>query len=56
MQTPEGDAANISDFILPEEGEGDNINGNKELCKNGDDEDEKSSKRAKGPQTTETTE
>ena len=54
VQTPEGDAANISDFILSEERKGDNINGNKELRKNGDDEDENSSKRAKGPLTTET--
>jgi hypothetical protein len=51
-----GDAANTSlDYPLSEEGEGDNISGNKELRKNGDDEDENRSKRAKVPLPTETT-
>ena len=56
VHTHEGDAANISmDYTLSEEGEGDNISGNKELRKDGVDEDENSSKRAKGPLPTETT-
>ena len=37
------------DYILSEEREGDNINGNKELQNEGDNEDESNSKRAKGP-------
>jgi hypothetical protein len=50
VNTPEGDASEISqDFTLSVEGEGDNISGNKELRKEGDDEDENISKRAKGP-------
>jgi hypothetical protein len=48
--TPEGEASEIpQDFALSEEGEGDTISGNKELRKEGDDEDENNSKRAKGP-------
>ena len=54
VQTPEGDAANTSlDYTLSEEGEGDNINDNKELRKNGEDEHDNSSKRAKVPLPTE---
>ena len=56
VQTQEGDAANISlDYTLSEEREGDNISGNKELRKDGADEDENNSKKAKGPLQTETT-
>ncbi len=41
VQTLEGEAANIShDYKLSEEGEGDTITGNKELRKEGEDEDE----------------
>jgi len=50
VQTSEGKVAEIAqDYTLFDEGEGDNISGNKELRKEGDDEDESSSKRAKGP-------
>ena len=57
VQTPEEEAANLSQyFTLSEEGEGDNISGNKELHKDGADEDENNSKRAKGPLPTETAE
>jgi hypothetical protein len=56
VNTPEGEATEISwDFTLSEEGEGDNISGNKELRKDGDDEDENTSKRAKGPLQSPTT-
>jgi len=47
---PEGDVTKLSQyFTLSEEGEGDNIKGNKELRNEGDDEDENNSKRAKVP-------
>ncbi len=45
VTTPQGDITELSqDFTLSEEGEGDNIKGNKELRKEGDDEDENNSK------------
>jgi hypothetical protein len=48
----DGDIAAASvDFTLSEEGEGDIINGNKELRTEGDDEDETNSKRPKVPLT-----
>ena len=57
VQTPKEEAANLSyDCTLSEVGEGDNINGNKELRKDGVDDDENSSKRAKGLLPTETAE
>jgi hypothetical protein len=37
------------DYTLSEEGEGDNISGNKELIKQGDNASENNSKRPKGP-------
>ena len=47
---PEGDAEEISqDYTLSEEGEGDNIGGNKELRNEEDNEDENNSKKTKGP-------
>ena len=50
VTTPEGDGIEFSqDFTLSEEGEGDNITGNKELRNEGDIEDENNSKRAKVP-------
>ncbi len=50
VNTLEGDASEISQELkLSEEGEGDNISGKIILRKEGDDEDEKKSKRAKGP-------
>ena len=53
VTTPEGEIIELSqDFTLSEEGEGDNIGGIKELRKNGDDEDENNSKRAKVPLRT----
>jgi hypothetical protein len=53
VTTPERDVTELSqDFILSKEGEGDNINGNKELRKEGDDEDDTNSKRAKVPLQT----
>jgi hypothetical protein len=49
VNTPKEENAEIShDFTLSEEGDGDNISGNKELRKEGNDEDENNSKRAKG--------
>ena len=57
VQTQEGDAANISlDYTLSEEGKRDNISDNKEFRKDGEDEDENSSKRAKGLLSSEKTE
>ena len=48
VTTPEGKVTELSqDFTLSEEGEGDNLIGNKELRKEGDDEDDTNSKRAK---------
>ncbi len=45
----EGDVAEISlDYTLSEEGEGDNINGSKELRNEGDNKDKNNSKRLKG--------
>ena len=53
VTTQEGDVTKLSqDFTLSEEGEGDNLSGNKELRKEGDDEDETNSKRAKVPLPT----
>ena len=49
VAAPEGDVAEISlDYTLSEEGEGDNISGNKELREEGDNADESISKRPKG--------
>jgi hypothetical protein len=57
IQTPEEEATNVSyDYTLSEEGEGDNIIGNKELHKDGTDEDENNLKRAKGLLQIETAE
>jgi hypothetical protein len=47
--TQEGDAAEISEFTLTDEGEGDNISGNKELRGETEHEDESNSKRLKQP-------
>jgi hypothetical protein len=53
VTTPKGDVTELSqDFTLSEDGEGDNISDNKELRKEGDDEDENNSKRAKVPLQT----
>jgi hypothetical protein len=53
VTTPEGDVKELSqDFTLSREGEGNNISGNKEPRKEGDDEDENNSKRAKVPLQT----
>ena len=50
VNTPEGDVAEVSlDFTLSEEGEGDNISGNKELRCEIEHEDETNSKRPKVP-------
>ena len=50
LNTPEGDAANVSlDFTLSEEGEGDNISGNKDFRGESEHEDETNSKRPKAP-------
>jgi len=55
--TPEGDVVEISfAYTLSEEGEGDNISGNKELWNDAENEDETSSKRPKVPLLPETTE
>ena len=57
VTTPVGDVTELSqDFTLSEEGEGDNLSGNKELRKEADDEDETNSKRAKVPLQTPATE
>ena len=46
--TPKADDTEIpQDYTLSDEGEGDNINGNKELRNEGDNEDENNSERAK---------
>ncbi len=48
--TPEEKVAEISlDYILTEEGKGDNISGNKQKRNNGDTEDETNMKRPKVP-------
>ena len=53
VTTPEGEVTELSqDYILSEEGEGDNISGNEELRKEKNDEDENTSKRAKVPPQT----
>ena len=50
VTAPEGDVADVSpDYTLSEEGEGENISGNKELRNEADLEDESSSKRPKVP-------
>ena len=50
VNIPKKDVAKVSlDQTLSEEGEGDNINGNKELRDLGDNEDENNSKRPKVP-------
>ena len=50
VTTPEGDVAEVSlDYTLTEEGEGDNITGNKELRDEAEHEDENNSKRLKLP-------
>jgi len=50
VTTPEGDVAEVSlDYTLSEEGEGDNISGNKELRDDAEHEDENNSKRPKLP-------
>ncbi len=57
VTTPEGEVTNLSqDFTLSDEGEGYNINGNKELRDDKDIEDENSSKRVKVPPQTPATE
>ena len=50
MTTQEGD--DIEGFNLSDEGEGENIIGNKELRQEGAEEDENNSKRAKVPLQT----
>jgi len=53
VTTPEGDVTELSHyFTLTDEGEGDNINGNKELRDDKDTEEENNSKRAKVPPPT----
>ena len=53
MQNLEGEATDISQYYtLSEEREGENVSGNKELRKDGVDEDENSSKRANEPLPT----
>jgi hypothetical protein len=53
VTTPEKDTTKLSqDFTLSEEGEGDNISGNKELKNAEDVEDETNSKRVKVPLQT----
>ncbi len=55
--TPEGDFIELSqEYTLSDEGEGDNINGNKELRDLKDNEDENSSKRVKVPSPAPATE
>jgi hypothetical protein len=50
VTTTEGDVAEVSlDYTLTDEGEGDNINGNKELRDGAEHEDENNSKRTKVP-------
>ena len=50
VTTPEEDVAEVSlDYTLTEEGEGDNISGNKELRDEAEHEDENNSKRLKQP-------
>ena len=50
VTTPEGGVAELSlDYTLSEEGEGDNISGNKELKDAADREDESNFKRPKVP-------
>jgi len=57
VTTPEGEVTKLSqDFTLTDEGEGDNLSGNKELRDDKDTEEEKYSKRAKGPPQTPETE
>ncbi len=57
VTTPEGDTTKLAhDFTLSEEGEGDNIIGNKELRDLKDNEDESSSKRVNVPSPTPATE
>jgi hypothetical protein len=57
VNTPERDVAYIFlDFTLSEEGEGDNINGNKELEDEGEHEVENISKKPKVPLQPPTTE
>ena len=57
MTTPEGEVTDLSqDYTLSEEGEGENISGNKELRDDKDAEEENNMKRAKGPQHTPETE
>ncbi len=56
MTTHEGEVTELSqDFTLSDEGEGDNISGNKELRDDKDIEDENKSKRVKVPPSTLTT-
>ena len=47
--TPEGDGIELSQDFTLSKGGGDNISGNKELRKEGDDEDKNNSKRSKVP-------
>ena len=55
--TPDGEDTEFSqDFTISEEGEGDNISGNKELRDDKDTEDENISKRVKVPPQPTTTE
>ena len=57
VNTLEGDIAEVSlDYTLSEEGEGDNISGNKELQGETKHEDETNSKRPKVPPQPPTTE
>jgi hypothetical protein len=57
VTTPEGDVAEASlDYTLSEEGEGDNISGNKELRDEAEHEDENNSKRLKQPLNAKATE
>ena len=53
VTTPEGEVTELSqDFPPSEEGEGDNISGNKEIRDLKDNEDENNSKRVKVPSPT----
>jgi hypothetical protein len=57
VTTPEGDVAEVSlDYTLSEEGEGDNISGNKELRDEAEHVDENISKRLKKPLNPDATE
>ena len=57
VTTPEGEVTELSqDFTLLDEGEGENISGNKELRYGKDTEEENNSKRAKVPPPTPATE